>query len=119
MSGISSLRKLEDYYKPVAIEVKSKLVCSIFPGRLIFSEKKYRTPRVNEVFSLITKNINHLGIQKKQKAVKIDSLHHMASLKVQLSNSFFVDLKKLFELEPVLPVQYIDFNRYKPSQYVN
>jgi site-specific DNA recombinase len=73
------LGDLDRYYKQAAIEVKSKIVSSIFPEKLIFTEKKYRTPKINEVLALITSNINHLGIPKKQKAAKIDSLHHMAS----------------------------------------
>jgi site-specific DNA recombinase len=70
---------LESYYKQVATEVKSKIVSWMFPEKLIFEEKKYRTPKVNEVLSLITSNINNLGIPKKQKAAKIDSRHLMAS----------------------------------------
>ena len=77
--GLSLLGNLEGYYKQAAIEVKSKIVCSIFPGKLIFAEKKYRTPQVNKVLSLITSNNNHLGIPKKQKAANFDSLHLMAS----------------------------------------
>ncbi len=34
-----------------------------------------------------------------------------ASPKVQLSNSFIEDLKKIFDLEPVLPVEYIDWKK--------
>ncbi len=36
-----------------------------------------------------------------------------ASQKVQISNSFYEDLKKIFDLEAFVPVDYIDFNRLK------
>lgn len=77
--GLSLLGNLEGYYNQAAIEIKSKIVSSIFPENLIFEEKKYRTPQVNKVLSLITSNIKHLSIHKKQK----------------LSSLFFEDLKKL------------------------
>jgi len=77
--GLSLLGDLDRYYQQAAIEVKSKIVSSIFPENLIFEETKYRTPKVNEVLALITSNIKNLGITKKQKAAKIDSLHLMAS----------------------------------------
>ena len=76
--GLSLLGDLDRYYKKAAIEVKSKIVSSMFPEKLIFEEKKYRTLKVNEVLSLITSNINELGIPKMEKAAKNDSLYHMA-----------------------------------------
>ena len=52
--GLSLLGDLDRYYKQAAIEVKSKIVSSMFPEKLIFEEKKYRTLKVNEVLALIT-----------------------------------------------------------------
>lgn len=50
------------------MEVKQKLVGSIFPEKLAFSGKKYRTTRMNELLVLLTSNINGLGGLKKEKA---------------------------------------------------
>ncbi|MFZ5515159.1 MAG: recombinase family protein [Candidatus Zhuqueibacterota bacterium] len=77
--SFSLLGDLEGYYKKADVEVKDKIVSSIFPEKLIYEEKKYRTPKVNEVLSLLTKNINELGEIKNKKAVKNDSFSALAS----------------------------------------
>ena len=77
--GFWLLKDLPDYYSQANIEVKHKIISSIFPEKIIFEEKKYRTQKVNEVLTLLTSNINHLGSPKKEKAVISDSLSYMAS----------------------------------------
>ncbi len=77
--SFSLLGDLEGYYKRANVEVKDKLVSSIFPEKLIYEEEKYRTPKVNAVLSLLTNNINELGEIKNKKAVKNDSLFALAS----------------------------------------
>ena len=77
--GLSLLHDLEGYYNNSPIEVKSLLISSIFPSKIIFDGKNYRTPKVNEVLSLLTSNINNLGEYKKQKVVKNDNLFALAS----------------------------------------
>jgi len=44
---------------------------------------------------------------------------NLASPRIRLSNSLIEDFKKIFDLEPVLPVEYIDWkkNRTRTSAY--
>jgi len=75
----SLLKNLERYYKEADISVKQKMIGSIFPGKLIYEDKKYRTPKINSVLALLTKNINNLGEIKKGQKIKFDNLSHKAS----------------------------------------
>ena len=77
--GFSLLKDLDRYYLKSNIAVKQKLISSIFPEKLIYQEKKYRTSQINEVLALLTSNINHLGIVQSKQAIKNDSLLHRAS----------------------------------------
>ena len=76
--GFSLLKDLDKYYSNASIGVKQKLIGSIFPEKLIYQDEKYRTSQINEVLSLITNNINHLGGVEKEKAIKIDSSSYQA-----------------------------------------
>ena len=56
--GLPLLTNLNYYYKNSPIELKQKMISSIFPEKLIFKEKKYRTTKLNEVINLILSNNN-------------------------------------------------------------
>ncbi|MGH2666200.1 recombinase family protein [Flavobacterium sp.] len=62
--GLSFLFNLKKYYQSANLEIKQKIVGSIFTGNLIFFENTYRTTQVNELLSLVTLNINELGKTK-------------------------------------------------------
>ncbi len=66
--GLPFLFNLKEHYNNADVGVKGRIVGSIFPEKLIFSENKYRTTKVNELLLLITNNINGLGEIKKRKA---------------------------------------------------
>ena len=71
--GLSFLFNVKEYYQNAELEIKQKIVGSIFPEKIIFSENKYRTTKTNELLSLLTLNINHLGeIKNGQTNNKID-----------------------------------------------
>ena len=77
--GFSLLKDLDEYYLKANVEVKQKLISSIFPEKLIYEDKKYRTSQINEALSLLTSNINNLGGAKNKKAIGYDGLLHKAS----------------------------------------
>ena len=54
--GLPLLSNLDKNFVNITIEQKQKLVGSIFPGKLKFNGKNYRTARMNEVLFLITNN---------------------------------------------------------------
>ena len=67
------LKDLSKYYKKASVEVKQKIVGSIFPKKLIYQEKNYRTAQVNQALALICGNINDFGEIKQKRTTKIDS----------------------------------------------
>jgi hypothetical protein len=51
--GIKVLGNLSYYYNTAKLENKQKIVGSIFPEKLIYSENTYRTAQPNEIISLL------------------------------------------------------------------
>ncbi len=76
--GFSLLKNLDKYYLKSNIAVKQKIISSIFPEKLIYQDKKYRTNKINEVLSLLTYNINHLGQSQNEKAIVFDGQSYNA-----------------------------------------
>ena len=76
--GFSLLKDLHKYYLKSNIAVKQKIIGSIFPEKLIYQDKKYRTSKINEVLSLLTSNINHLGQPQNEKAIVFDGQSYKA-----------------------------------------
>ena len=69
--ALSLLSDLSSYYMQASVEVKQKLVGSIFPESLTFSENNYRTTRVNEVIALLTNSINGFSTEQKGRDTEI------------------------------------------------
>lgn len=71
--GLCFLLNMKKHYQLATLDVKQKIVGSIFPDKIVFFENKYRTTKTNELLSLLTLNINELGgIKKGQTNNKID-----------------------------------------------
>jgi hypothetical protein len=54
-----------------SIELKQKMVSLIFPEKLIFEDKKYRTTKMNDVFALILRNRDGSDNKGKEKGQQI------------------------------------------------
>jgi hypothetical protein len=67
------LQYLPQYFINARADIKQKIISSIFPDKLIFDGKNYRTTRIKEVLSLIFKNINGLGELQKEKVAISDN----------------------------------------------
>lgn len=76
--GISFLLNMPKYYREANLEVKQKIIGSIFPEKLIFENNQYRTSKVNELLCLLTNNINGFVNGKKKKAIISDGLSALA-----------------------------------------
>lgn len=64
------LKDLGGYYEKSEIEVKHKILGSIFPEKLIYENGNYRTAEINSVIPLICNNINSFGqIKEKRTAI--------------------------------------------------
>ena len=72
--GCSLLADLPTYYDGASIEVKQKIVGSIFPEKLVFDNGNYRTNRVNEVVGLLCSNDRGFSLNKKGQDSKIETL---------------------------------------------
>jgi site-specific DNA recombinase len=72
--GITLVDNLKRFYQEATLEIKQKIVSSIFPEKLVFDENSYRTSRVNEAFLLLTKTINELQGQKNKNATVSDGV---------------------------------------------
>jgi site-specific DNA recombinase len=61
------LLNLDKYYQSRATDIKQRIICSIFPEKLIFENNTFRTPRINRVVELIcNKQAACDGIKKKK-----------------------------------------------------
>ena len=63
--GFSLIQHLDKYYDTADLAVKQKMIGSIFPEKLVFEDKTYRTANPNALLFIITLNINELGSIKK------------------------------------------------------
>ena len=58
--GMNFFTRMDLFFQNGSIEVKRKMIGSIFPGKLIFEEGKYRTGGMNPALSLILQKNNEL-----------------------------------------------------------
>jgi hypothetical protein len=62
--GISLLTHMDIYFQKAPLDVKRKMLGSIFPGKLIFQDGKYRTERMNPALMLILQKTSELQNEK-------------------------------------------------------
>jgi site-specific DNA recombinase len=62
--GMSILTDLDYYFEEASLEVKRKMVGSIFPGKLTFEYGKYRTDGLNPALAIILQKSNRLQNEK-------------------------------------------------------
>ena len=80
---------------------KQRIIGSIFKGNLIYSGKKVRTTKVNEVVSLLINTSKAFEKNKKgQPNIKL-KLSPMVNLRGRSSNQFMLELQKIKELARV------------------
>ena len=76
--GLSIMRNLSNYYEMGDIPLKQKIVGSIFPEKLIFDGKNYRTAKLNSFVELIfSKSVDYRGYKNRQ-ATKTSGLSNLA-----------------------------------------
>jgi site-specific DNA recombinase len=102
--GFSMLADLSNYYKEASTTTKQRIIGSIFPEKIIYENKEYRTSKMNEVIRLLCAPDKAFA---KRKPIKFDRLSIVAPLSIQLSNHFYEDLAKIAQLEPFLKVKMI------------
>lgn len=78
-SGISLIKHIDSTYDSAPLEEKQKLIRSIFPEKMIFSENTLRTPKLNTVIPLICTNTKGNRGNKKKTEGQIDPLSHQVA----------------------------------------
>ena len=73
-NSLDIVQNLDKYYTLKGTVVKQRIVSSIFPEKLIFDNKSYRTPRINSAFQLLCRNSKALGGGKKRKHLDFETL---------------------------------------------
>ena len=76
--GINFISHLDYYYINAPLELKGKITSSIFPEKLIFEEKNYRTMNKNSLVSLICSDSISWKRNNKEKAIISDGLSSVA-----------------------------------------
>ena len=76
--GFSLLMNLPEYYTNATLEIKQKMVGSIFPEKLVFLGNQYRTNRTNEVLSLLCSNSKGFRGNKNGQEINFDNLPILA-----------------------------------------
>lgn len=69
--AFSLLSNLSGYYESARLELKQKLIGSMFPENLTFSDNNYRTIKINEAIEIIHRRIN--GFHKKNRGQEVIS----------------------------------------------
>lgn len=71
--SISLINNIDDYIRDAKVEVKCKLIGSMFPEKITFDGKSYRTNSYNSVLDLIYKQTNQLKGDKKEIGERFNS----------------------------------------------
>lgn len=76
--GITFLSHLSFYYNNAPLELKHKIIDSIFPEKLIFENKKYRITKTNSLISLMCSESISKNGYKRKKAIISDGFPNWA-----------------------------------------
>ena len=89
-------QQVQDPHYP---ELKIKLLGSIFPEKIYFDGKNYRTSRFNHLLSVIFHETKHLQRQKKMESPEKSENSTWVAPSDIVSNLFLEDLEKIWELK--------------------
>jgi site-specific DNA recombinase len=75
--GLKLMQNLEIFFEQSDVNIKNKLLSSIFDEKIEFDGKKYRTPKFKEGFGFIYQKISELQRVKKEKGDKLSNVSHL------------------------------------------
>lgn len=87
---------------------RKKLLGSIFTGKLVFEDGKYRTTGLNEVVALIGLFQKELENKKAEHLAISDKTFEDVPFTDLTSNQFIEGMRKIFELEPFINIYSIN-----------
>jgi len=100
--GLKLMQNLETLFEQSNVNVKNKLLSSIFDEKIEFDGQKYRTPKFKEGFEFIYQKISELQVFKKEKGDKLSNVSHFVPLTIPFSNSFYQNLTNIYALKELL-----------------
>lgn len=113
--GIPLLSNLSGFYNNASIEIKQKMLGSIFPAKLHFREDSYRTTPLNPALALILQKNNGLENEKIGQILFEEGLSGELPSPGAFSNQFLEGMKQLYELEPFIKVKPYLTNQWEKS----
>ena len=75
--GLKLMQNLETLFEQGNVNIKDKLMSSIFEEKIEFDGQKYRTPKFKEGFGFIYQKISELQAFKKEKGDKLSNVSHL------------------------------------------
>jgi len=96
------LLNLDTLYSTADVAVKQKIIGSIFPEKLTFENKIYRTAKINGVVALLCRNNKASGRDKKKKHIISDVLPCKVDFTEDLSNQLLEDIELFTNLKSSL-----------------
>ena len=75
--GLKLIQNLETLFEQGNVNIKNKLMSSIFEEKIEFDGKRYRTPKFTQGFGFIYQKINELQELKKEKGDKLSNVSHL------------------------------------------
>jgi len=93
---------LGDLYSKADVFTKKKILCSIFISKLIFENKKYRTPILNKRFDYIYEYQAVIVVYKNKNGREYFDNLPLCTLDEQEIQNIKVDLEPLFSLKLIL-----------------
>jgi hypothetical protein len=109
--GIPLLSNLHGFYLNASVEIKQKLLGSIFPAKLHFREESYRTTPLNPALALILQKNKVLENEKTGQDLFCETLSGELPFTDLTSNQFIDGMRKIYELEPFIKTYSTNTNR--------
>lgn len=103
--GMNILTDLDYYFEEASLEIKRKLLGSIFPGKLTFEDGKYRTDGLNPALAPILQKNKGVEKEKTGNIVISENVSGELPMTGQLSNHFIEGMRKIYELEPFINME--------------
>ena len=75
--GLKLMQNLETLFEKGNVNIKDKLMSSIFEEKIEFDGQKYRTPKFKEGFGFIYQKIKELRLLKNKKGDKLSKVSHL------------------------------------------
>ena len=101
--SVNIINNLTNIMMDGSVEMKIKVLGSMFPEKIEFDGIKYRTKSYNKVLDLIYQQTNELRGDKKEKGERFSSFFNSVPLGELFSNQFLHDLDLIWELHELIP----------------